>query len=35
MKFAPKAEKREMDMTSFIDMTFLLIAFFMVSINFS
>lgn len=35
MKFTPKTEKREMDMTPMIDITFLLIAFFMVLINFT
>ncbi|MDR1964013.1 MAG: biopolymer transporter ExbD [Planctomycetaceae bacterium] len=35
MKFKSKAEKRDLDMTSMIDITFLLIAFFMVLINFS
>lgn len=35
MKFKTKAEKKELDMTSMIDITFLLIAFFMVLINFS
>lgn len=35
MKFQSKAEKKELDMTAMIDITFLLIAFFMILINFS
>ncbi len=35
MKFKSKSEKKELDMTPMIDITFLLIAFFMVLINFS
>ena len=35
MKFQSKAEKKDLDMTPMIDITFLLIAFFMVLINFS
>ncbi len=35
MKFKSKAQKKEIDLTSMIDVTFLLIAFFMVLINFS
>ena len=35
MKFKTKSQKKEIDLTSMIDVTFLLISFFMVLVNFS